>query len=63
MLLAAGTAAVGIAARAANGHEAGGQHRAFGLELLLAGLKEAADQSGMLRYSHELRGDFSGPDD
>ena len=49
MLLASGTAAVGVAARATDGDEAGGQHGAFGLELFLAGLKEAADQGGMFR--------------
>ena len=52
MLLASGTAAVGIAASAADSDEAGGQHWAFGLELLLAGLKEAADQSGVFGDFH-----------
>ena len=52
MLLASGAAAVGIAASAADGDEAGGQHWAFGLELLLAGLKEAADQSGVFGDFH-----------
>ena len=52
MLLASGTAAVGIAAGAADGDEAGGQNGAFGLELFLAGLKEAADQGGVFRNFH-----------
>ena len=52
VLLAAGTAAVGIAASAADGDEAGGQDRAFGLELLLAGLEEAADQRGVSGCFH-----------
>ena len=56
VLLAAGTAAVGIAASAADGDEAGGQDRAFGLELLLAGLKEPADQGGMFWCFHTFAG-------
>ena len=56
MLLASGTAAIGIAAGAADSDEAGGQNRAFGLELLLAGLKEAADQGGMFRDFHAFSG-------
>jgi len=52
MLLASGTAAIGIAASAADGDEAGGQNWAFGLELLLAGLKEAPDQSGVFGDFH-----------
>ena len=52
VLLASGTAAVGITARAADGNEAGSQDRAFGLELLLAGLEEAADQGGMFWRFH-----------
>jgi hypothetical protein len=52
VLLALGTAAVGIAASAANRHEAGGQDRAFGLEFFLASLEEATDQGGMLGYFH-----------
>src|SRR4051812_39377422 len=44
MLLASGATAVGIAASAADGDEAGGQDRAFGPELLLAGLEGAVDQ-------------------
>ena len=62
MLFASGAAAVGIAASAADGDEAGGQHRAFGLELFLAGLQEAADQGGMFRDFHVLNGRFSGLD-
>ena len=54
MLFASGTAAVGIAARATDGDEAGGQDGAFGLELFLAGLKEAADQGWMFGYFHTL---------
>ena len=60
VLLASGTAAVGIATSAADGDEAGGQNWAIGLELLLAGLKEAADQGGMFGYFHTLRGVFVG---
>ncbi len=57
VLVAVGTAAVGIAASPADGDEAGGQDRAFGLEFFLAGLKGATDQGGMLGYFHErLRG-------
>ena len=52
VLMASGTAAVGIAASAAAGDEAGGQHRAPGLELLLAGLERPADQGGMLGCFH-----------
>ncbi len=60
MLLAAGAAAMGIAASAADGDEAGGQDRALGLEFLLAGLEEAADQGGMFGYFHRFRGRFLG---
>ena len=52
VLLASGTATVGIAASAAAGHEAGGQDGALGLELFLAGLEEAADQGGVFGYFH-----------
>jgi hypothetical protein len=52
VLFASGTAAVGIAARAADGDEAGSQDWAFGLELLLAGLEEAADQGGVFWRFH-----------
>jgi len=52
VLLASGTATVGIAASAAAGHEAGGQDGAPGLELFLAGLEEAADQGGVFGYFH-----------
>ena len=48
VLLASGPAAVGIAASAAQGDEAGGQNRALGLELLLAGLEGTADRGGCL---------------
>jgi hypothetical protein len=52
MLVALGAAAAGIAADTANGHEAGRQNGALGLELFLAGLEEAADQGGVLGYFH-----------
>jgi hypothetical protein len=52
MLSASGTAAVGIAASAADGDEAGGEDGTFGLELLLAGLEEPADQGGMFGCFH-----------
>ena len=52
MFLASGAAAVGIAASAADGDQTGGQDGAFGLELLLAGLEEAADQGGMFWCFH-----------
>jgi hypothetical protein len=52
MLFASGTAAVGIAASATDSDEAGGQDGAFGLELFLAGLKEAVDQGGVFRNFH-----------
>ena len=52
MLVALGTTAARIAADAADGHEAGGQDGAWGLELTLAGLEEPADQGGVLGYSH-----------
>ena len=52
MLVALGAAAAGIAADASDGHEAGGQDRALGLELFLAGLEEPADQSGVLGHFH-----------
>ena len=52
VLVASGTAAVGIATGAADGNEAGGQDWALGLELLLAGLEEAADQGGVFGRFH-----------
>jgi hypothetical protein len=52
VFFASGTAAVGIAASAADGNQAGGQDRAFGLELFLAGLEEAADQGGVFGCFH-----------
>jgi hypothetical protein len=52
MLVTLGATAMGIAAEAADGHEAGGENRASGLELFLAGLEEPADQRGMLGYFH-----------
>lgn len=52
MLFASGTAAVGIATGAADSDEAGSQNGAFGLELFLAGLQEAADQGGVFRSFH-----------
>ena len=54
MFLASGAAAVGIAASTADGDEAGSQNWAFGLELFLAGLKGAADESGVLGDFHRL---------
>jgi hypothetical protein len=62
VLLAFGAAAVGIAAGAAEGDEAGGQDRATGLELLLASLEGAPNQSGMFGYFHMFGGPFTGPD-
>jgi hypothetical protein len=56
MLLAPGTAAVGIATSATDGDEAGGQDGTFGLELLLAGLEEAADQGWVLGNFHTVQG-------
>ena len=56
VLVATGATAVGIAASAADGDEAGGQHGALGLELLLAGLEAAADQGGMFGYFHAFTG-------
>jgi hypothetical protein len=52
MLVALSAAAAGIAADAADGHEAGGQDGALGLELFLTGLKEPADQGGVPGYFH-----------
>ena len=52
MLVALGAAAIGVAADTADGHEAGGQNRALGLELFLAGLEEPADQGGVPGYFH-----------
>jgi len=52
VLVALGATAVRIAADAADGHEAGGQDRALGLELFLAGLEGPADQGGVLGYLH-----------
>jgi hypothetical protein len=54
VLLASGAAAVGVAASAAEGDEAGGQDWAFGLEFFLAGLEGAADQGGVFGYVHTL---------
>lgn len=54
MFIASGTAAVGVATSPADGDEAGGQHWAFGLELLLTGQQEAADQGGVFGYFHGL---------
>jgi hypothetical protein len=56
VLLTSGAAAVGVAAGATDGDEAGGQDWAFGLELLLAGLEEAADQGGMFWCFHIFAG-------
>ena len=54
MFLAFGTTAIGVAASTTDGHEAGGQNWAFGLKLLLAGLEEAADESGVFGYFHRF---------
>ena len=59
VLLAPRTTAIRIAASAADGHEAGGQHRALSLELFLSGLEEAADQGGVFGYFHRFNGLFS----
>jgi hypothetical protein len=55
VFLPAGAAAVGIAAGAANGDEASGHDRAFGLEGFLAGLEGAADEGGVLGDVHTWR--------
>lgn len=52
VLVALGAAAAGIAADAPDGHQAGGQDRALGLELFLAGVQGLADQGGVLGYLH-----------
>jgi len=52
MLVTLGATAVGIAADAPDGHQAGGQDRTLGLELLLPGLEEPADQRGVPGYFH-----------
>ena len=54
VLVAPGTAAVGIAAGAADRDQAGGQDGPAGLELLLPGLEGAADEGGMLGRIHAL---------
>jgi len=54
VLVAAGTAAVGIAASAAEGDKTGGQDGAFSLEFFLAGLEGATDQGRVLGYFHDL---------
>jgi len=56
VLLALGTAAVGIAASAADGDETSGQDWAMGLEFFLAGLEGAADEGGMFGYFHRYSG-------
>ena len=53
MFLAAGAAAVGIAASPADGDEAGRQDGALSLELFLAGLEEAADEGGVFGDFHK----------
>jgi hypothetical protein len=52
MFVTLGAAAIGVAANTADGYEAGGQNRALGLELFLAGLEEPADQGGVPGYFH-----------
>ena len=54
VLLATGTAAVGIAANPADGDETGGQDGALGLEFLLTGLKESMDEGGMFWNFHRI---------
>ena len=54
VLFASGATAVRVAAGTANGDKAGGQDRAFGLELFLAGLKKAADQGGVFWNFHRF---------
>ena len=54
VLMAAGTAAVGIAASSADGHETGGQDWRFGLELFLSREEEATDESGVFGYFHRF---------
>ena len=61
VFLATGTTAVGIAASAAEGDEAGGQDRALGLKFFLAGLEGTANEGGMFRYVHRYCGAFIGP--
>ena len=53
MFVAAGATAVGVAASAADGYQAGGQHGPFGLELFLSGLEEPADQGWVFGYFHK----------
>jgi hypothetical protein len=52
VFVAAGATAVGIAAGAADGDEAGGQDGAAGLEFFFAGLEGAADEGGMFGQFH-----------
>src|SRR6266545_2271560 len=54
VLLTPGTTAVGIAASPTGGDEAGGQNGTLSLELLLTGLKEAADQGRMFGNLHTI---------
>jgi hypothetical protein len=61
VLMTLRTAAIGVATGAADGNQAGGQERPPGLELLLPGLQGAADQCGMFRDFHGIKGRFSGP--
>jgi hypothetical protein len=56
MLVTSRTATVGIATGAADGDKAGGQDWASGLELLLAGLEEAANERGMFGCFHRGKG-------
>lgn len=58
MFIASGAAAVGVATSPADGDEAGGQHWAFSLELLLPGQQESADQGGVFGYFHWRAGAF-----
>jgi hypothetical protein len=62
MLFTPGAAAVGIAASAADGDEAGGQDGAFGLEFFLAGLEGATDEGGVFGRFLRLQGRSFRPD-
>ena len=61
VLLTSRTTAIGVATGATDGDQAGGEHGAFGLELVLAGLEEAADQGGVFGYFHTFVGALFGP--
>jgi len=54
VFLAAGTAAVGIAASTADGDETGGEDWALGVQFLLASLEGTADQGGVFGRFHAV---------